>query len=90
MGTDSYWFISHCSRDIEIVEQIVHILERCGISYWKAPEMIPPGSNYAREIPKALKNCSIFLFIVSRASQSSIWVEKEVDVAINCRKKLFL
>lgn len=88
MNGKEYWFVSHCSKDIQIVEQIVDILKDCGISYWKAPEMIPAGSNYAREIPHALKDCSIFLFIVSKASQSSIWVEKEVDIAINCRKKI--
>lgn len=88
MSNKDYWFISHCSKDIRIVEQIVNILEQCGIAYWKAPEMIPAGSNYAREIPKALKECSVFLFVVSEASQSSIWVEKEVDIAINCGKKI--
>ena len=84
----NYWFISHCSKDIQVVDQIVDILKACNIPYWKAPEMIPSGSNYAREIPNALKNCGIFLFVVSEASQSSIWVEKEVDIAINIRKKI--
>ena len=83
-----YWFISHCSKDIQIVDQIVNILKSCNIPYWKAPEMIPSGSNYAREIPNALKNCGIFLFVVSEAAQNSIWVEKEVDIAINIRKKI--
>ena len=72
-----YWFISHCSKDIQIVDQIVNILKSCNIPYWKAPEMIPSGSNYAREIPNALKNCGIFLFVVSEAAQNSIWVEKD-------------
>ena len=88
MNEKEYWFVSHCSKDIQVVNQIVDILKSCNISYWKAPEMIPAGSNYAREIPQALKNCSIFLFIISEASQNSIWVEKEVDIAINCRKKI--
>ena len=88
MSEMGYWFVSHCSKDIKIVEQIVDVLKDCGISYWKAPEMIPAGSNYAKEIPMALKNCSIFLFIVSKASQNSIWVEKEMDSAVNARKKI--
>ncbi len=88
MSGKDYWFVSHCSKDIQVVEQLVNILKACNIPYWKAPEMIPAGSNYAREIPNALKNCGIFLFVVSEASQSSIWVEKEVDIAINIRKKI--
>lgn len=88
MNEMGYWFVSHSSKDIKIVEQIVNVLKECGIPYWKAPEMIPAGSNYAKEIPMALKNCSIFLFIVSNASQSSIWVEKELDSAVNARKNI--
>lgn len=88
MNEMGYWFVSHCSKDIKIVEQIVDVLKDCGIPYWKAPEMIPVGSNYAKEIPMAIKNCSIFLVIVSKASQGSVWIEKELDSAINARKKI--
>lgn len=88
MGEIGYWFVSHCSKDIKIVEQIVDVLRECAIPYWKAPEMIPAGSNYAKEIPQALKNCGVVLFIVSEAAQNSIWVEKELDSAVNARKKI--
>lgn len=89
MDNKDYWFISHSSKDVQIVNQIVDILRQCGISYWKAPEMIPPGSNYAREITKAVGDCHYFMIIISEASQKSIWVEKEVDIAINDRKIIF-
>ena len=84
----NYWFVSHCSKDVYVVNQLVNILKACNISYWKAPEMIPAGSNYAREIPKALNSCAVVLLVLSEASQNSIWVEKEVDIALNCRKKI--
>ncbi len=79
-------FLSYSSSDALFVQNIVAMLEEMGISYWKAPEMIPAGSNYAREIPKAIKECKIFLLVVSKAAQASIWVEKELDSAINSRK----
>ena len=41
-------FISYSSKDSKIVEKIVAMLKEAGISYWKAPEMIPAGSNYAQ------------------------------------------
>ena len=88
MSEKDYWFISYCSKDSHIVDVLVEILKNCGIAYWKAPEMIPAGSNYAKEIPKAINGCSLFLFVVSEASQDSIWVEKEVDMAIGYRKKI--
>ena len=34
-------FISYSSKDSKIVEKIVAMLKEAGISYWKAPEMIP-------------------------------------------------
>lgn len=79
-------FISYSSKDTEIVNEVVNMLETSGISYWKAPEMIPAGSNYAKEIPRVICECDIFLLIISEDSQHSIWVEKEIDFAINNRK----
>ncbi len=81
-------FISYSSKDIQTVKKITQTLSEAGISYWKAPDMIPAGSNYAREIPRAIEKCQVFLLILSEASQQSIWVEKEVDCAVNDRKTI--
>ncbi len=64
------------------------MLDKMGISYWIAPDMIPAGSNYAREIPGAIQCCEVFLLVLSKNSQQSIWVEKEIDSAINYRKTI--
>ena len=81
-------FISYSSKDIEVVTRIVEELDLMGVPYWKAPEMIPAGSSYAREIPQAIQNCNVFLLVLSPFSQASIWVEKEIDNAICNRKKI--
>lgn len=81
-------FISYSSQNSKEVAQVLAALHRAGISYWKAPEMIPAGSNYAREIPQAISACKVFLLVLSEQSQQSIWVEKELDCAINCRKPI--
>lgn len=86
-GTKSV-FISYSSKDLGFVNQIIKVLKDMGISYWKAPEMIPAGSSYAREIPRAIRECEVFLIVLSKASQTSIWVEKEIDSAINHRKTI--
>lgn len=85
--TDSV-FISYSSKDTQTVKKITQTLSEAGIRYWKAPEMIPAGSNYAREIPRAIEKCQVFLLILSESSQNSIWVEKEIDCAINHRKTI--
>lgn len=81
-------FISYSSKDAGFVNQITKVLKDMRISYWKAPEMIPAGSSYAREIPRAIRECEVFLLVLSKASQTSIWVEKEIDSAINHRKTI--
>lgn len=81
-------FISYSSKDTQTIKKIVQSLVDDGITYWKAPEMIPAGSNYAREIPRAIEKCKVFLLVLSESSQDSIWVEKEIDCAINHRKTI--
>lgn len=81
-------FISYSSLDVQEANRVIRLLEQMQISYWKAPEMIPAGSSYAREIPQAIRDCKIFLLIVSQASQDSVWVEKEIDTAIHYRRTI--
>lgn len=88
MMDKDYVFISYSSTDSGYVQQLVDVLKECQIAYWKAPEMIPAGSNYAKEIPKAIRDCSVFLLVLSGTSQNSIWVEKEVDAAICNHKQI--
>ena len=81
-------FISYSSKDTQIIKKILSQMKAAGIEYWKAPEMIPAGSNYAREIPRAIERCKVFVLMISESSQDSIWVEKEIDCAINARKTI--
>ncbi len=81
-------FVSYSSKDRKFVNNIVKTIEDMGIQCWKAPENIPAGSSYAREIPKAIADCQVFLLMLSKTSQDSIWVEKEVDNAIANRKQI--
>lgn len=79
-------FISYKSSEFEEANRIKAILEENGVSCWMAPASIPLGSNYASEIPNAIANCKIFLILLSKKSQKSKWVAKELDRAINCGK----
>ena len=78
-------FISYSSIDKKTVDEIIKKIEDLQIRVWKAPECIKPGSNYAREIPKAIRESALFLLFLSGHSQKSIWVEKEVDTAVSAR-----
>lgn len=88
MEQKDYAFISYSTKDVLFVNNLTDLLKSCQISYWKAPEMIPAGSNYAKEIPQAIQECELFILVLSESSQESIWVEKEIDTAIRYRKTI--
>ena len=76
-------FISYSSKNQSDADFIKRALESNGISCWMAPGSIPSGSNYAKEIPNAIRNCRVFVLILSQSAQLSVWVPKELDLAVN-------
>ena len=79
-------FISYSSKDYGVANHIREILGENKINCWMAPESIPCGSDYAHEIPTAIESCEYFLLVLSDDSQKSIWVPKELDLAIDSKK----
>lgn len=76
-------FISYKTEEENEANWVKSTLETNGISCWMAPSCIPGGSSYALEIPQAIKQAKVFVLILSSKAQSSQWVSKEVDLAIN-------
>ena len=76
-------FISYKAEEIEEASWVKSVLESNGISCWMAPACIPGGSSYAVEIPQAIREAKVFVLILSSKAQSSRWVSREVDLAIN-------
>ncbi len=76
-------FISYKAEEIEEASWVKSVLESNGISCWMAPACIPGGSSYAVEIPQAIRQAKVFVLILSSRAQSSRWVSREVDLAIN-------
>ncbi|WML57768.1 toll/interleukin-1 receptor domain-containing protein [Neobacillus sp. PS2-9] len=79
-------FISYSSSEFNNVNAIKNILEKNNISCWMAPHSIPVGCSYANEIPAAIRNCGMFLLMLSSSSQKSQWVQKEVSLALSYGK----
>lgn len=82
MNKKRHVFISYSSKDRNKIKKLIKLIEEAGYLCWRAPEQIPPGSSYAKEIPKAIRECDVFLLILSQYAQESIWVEKEIDCAV--------
>ena len=82
MTRTPFVFISYSSKEIEIANQTKLVLENNDIPCWMAPQSIPAGSDYATEIPSAITDCCAVVLLLSKASQESNWVPKEVGIAI--------
>ena len=76
-------FISYKTEEFDEANWVKTTLETNGISCWMAPMCIPGGSSYALEIPQAIRECKVFVLILSQKSQESKWVPRELDQAIN-------
>ena len=76
-------FISYKSDEYDTANLVRNRLEQEGIGCWIAPDCIEGGQSYARQIPKAISECNVFVLLISRQSMDSIWVAREVDRAIN-------
>ena len=82
------FFISFSSKDQFEVKQFYQMILDRNFECFKAPESIKPGSTYAREVPTAIKSCNVFLLVVSKYSQDSQGVIKELDCARSNNKKI--
>jgi hypothetical protein len=81
-------FLSHASKDHRLAKQVVEILERQGIGCWIAPRDIAAGSSYGEEIAKAIEKSSVFLLLLTDASNTSMPVANEVERAFSYQKTI--
>lgn len=85
---DEIWFISYSTKDEFDAFALKGLLETKGKHVWIAPDGIPSGRDYALVIPAALRITSRFLVLLSKHSAESDWVRREIDRAINEKKKI--
>lgn len=78
-------FISYSSKQFKEASEIRSVLTEAGISCWMAPDSIPGGSQYWQEIPIALANTKVLVLLLTPDAESSKWVPKEVNTAIENR-----
>ena len=81
-------FVSYSSKEADRANEIVAQLEKAGIPCWIAPRDIAVGSNYTKDIPKAIRECTHFLLVLSPNSQDSEWVNRELHVATKHHKSV--
>lgn len=81
-------FISYSSKDKSIADAVCHTLEGDDIPCWIVPRDVQPGTPYAREIIKGIKECKVLVLIFTSNSNISEHVCNEIDKAFNYKKTI--
>ncbi|HEV7692967.1 MAG TPA: TIR domain-containing protein [Hyphomonadaceae bacterium] len=81
-------FVSHSTEDAVIARQVADALRAAGVAVWIAPESIRPGEAYNEAIVAGLKASDTLAVLVSKASNASKHVAREVGLADSQGKRI--
>jgi hypothetical protein len=76
-------FISYSSQDKTVADAVCATLEARKIRCWIAPRDVPPGLPYAAALVAAINDCKVFVLILSKGSNTSGAVMREVEEAVD-------
>jgi hypothetical protein len=82
-------FISYTTRDKEIVDNVLSVLNQNEISFWFAPRDINAGQKHTEVIIPAIRSAKLFMVFLSKYTRPygennkdiSDWVKDEISVA---------
>ena len=75
-------FISYSSKDRDFAERLYADLQSKGVRCWFAPEDMKIGDKIRPRIDESIRIHDKLLLVLSENSVESLWVEKEVETAI--------
>lgn len=82
-------FISHAKADEKKADAIARALEAKGFKCWIAPRDVKPGRSYGDEIIRGIESARNFVLVLSKASNDSAFVAREVERAVSKKKPIF-
>lgn len=83
-------FVSYSRRDREIVERFVGMMESGGMNVWIDREKIQPGKLWRTQIVQAIDTCDGFVLMLSASSAASDNVRREIDLAMDAGRSVFI
>ena len=91
-------FISYAKKDCiaadgsavpgNFVDRVLETFHREEIPYWLDREQLAGGDTYAARISRNIKDCDVFLFLSTEASNASEWTMREISTAIQFGKRI--
>jgi len=82
-------FISHAKADEKKARAIAEGLESRGFKCWIAPRDVKAGRSYGDEIIRGIESTRSFVLVLSKASNDSAFVAREVERAVSKKKPIF-
>jgi len=81
-------FLSYSHKDYEIAKNLKDFLESFGVNLFLAHKDIEPTREWEKEIYKNLKECDIFIPLLTNNFKDSKWTDQESGIAYNENKKI--
>ena len=75
-------FISYSRKDAEFVDRLANDLRNAGVNVWRDIDDIAPGEDWAGNIKDAVTKANVFLYVASKDSIHSQWMNREVAIAL--------
>lgn len=82
-------FLSHSNTDSEQTLFVADSLRRAGFDVWVDFENIRGGADWLCEIQAGIQRCDAVVVVLSKASATSVWVERECLYAWQLNKPVF-
>lgn len=76
-------FVSHAAEDRDLASHVLQFLEARGLKCWMAPRNIRPSADWAESIIDAIDAASGMVLLVSRHSNESPQVRRELERAVS-------
>ena len=83
-------FISHAKADARKAQEIAASLEERGLKCWIAPRDVTAGRAYGDEIIRGIESAKAFVLVLSKSSNGSGFVAREVERAVSKQKPIFV
>ena len=83
-------FISHAKADAKKAQAIAASLEERGLKCWIAPRDVTAGRTYGDEIIRGIESAKAFVLVLSKGSNGSAFVAREVERAVSKQKPIFV
>lgn len=80
-------FISHSDKDDDVVAKIREALESLGLGAWTDSRQLTGGDELEPDILKAIDDARHLVAVLSLNAVNSCWVLKEIQYALEVKKK---